>query len=408
MATAALLAALVACYGGFELFTAFGSVPSLAAAGILVVGVVIFCLSLAAINRTKEMEQLVESAHAEVQEADRKRKLASTAGQDLAAGLGCALLMCKRNGAILEANQAARAMFGMGQGETRSLLEETLSFDIQKTLEQAAITGDAQRVGLTLSFPKERNVECAVWRRGHSNDEYFVSIHDQTELTRARRMRSDFVANASHELRTPMAILRSMAQTVAEDETLDGDTRARYLKSMIAEVDRLTLITQDLLTLSEAESQAAILQECDLSSVARYVAEHLGREAESSGLRLKIEIEPAITVLGDAAQLTIAFINLVSNAIRYTDEGSVTISLKRVEQGVCFEVADTGIGIASEHLPRIFERFYRVDRARSRETGGTGLGLSIVKHIIEAHGGTLEVQSDLHVGSRFRVLLVTS
>lgn len=167
----------------------------------------------------------------------------------------------------------------------------------------------------------------------------------------------------------------------------------------------MTLIADDLLVLSAVESQKVAEQEVDLAEAVRYAAHQSEEQANSRSLRMSVETPDSLTVIGDRTQLIQVLMNLLSNAIRYTPEGTVEIKLARQNGNAICKVRDTGIGIPAEHLPRIFERFYRVDKMRSRETGGTGLGLSIVRHIVEAHGGKVEVESEVGVGTCFSVTL---
>ncbi len=231
---------------------------------------------------------------------------------------------------------------------------------------------------------------------------------EETELRRLRTIRSDFVANVSHELRTPMAALRAMTQTLLEDPSLTEEERKQFLEKIIAEVDRLTALSEDLLILTLAESKPAEKKPVDLAHVVASVAQQFLPQAQARGLKLNLSLPETLLLSGDEPQLIQVVVNLLSNAVRYTEQGEINVKLYTQDGFAVLEVRDTGIGIPSEHLPRIFERFYRVDRARSRASGGTGLGLSIVRHIVEAHSGKVEVESKLHEGSTFRVHLPLS
>jgi two-component system phosphate regulon sensor histidine kinase PhoR len=231
--------------------------------------------------------------------------------------------------------------------------------------------------------------------------QYLVLSRDITRFEKLETMRREFVANVSHELRTPLTVIAGFLETL-RDET-DQDAVRHYIDLMSEQSRRMQRLVEDLLTLSSLESSPPPPMEetIDMSGL----LERLGAEARAlSGGRHRIEIqgEPAPNLMGSEKELSSAFSNLVTNAIRYTpDGGAVRMRWQATDEGAAFEVEDTGIGIATEHIPRLTERFYRVDRGRSRETGGTGLGLAIVKHALARHGATLAVTSTPGEGSRF-------
>ena len=226
---------------------------------------------------------------------------------------------------------------------------------------------------------------------------------DVTQEERIETMRRDFVANVSHELRTPLTVLVGFLETVRELK-LDPQRTRDYLGMMQEQSARMHRIIEDLLTLSMLESAPPLSGERvrirPLLERVRFDAEALsgGRHA------LSLEGSPALDILGSEAELSSAFGNLVTNAVRYTPAGGeVRVRWSDGAEGASFTVEDTGIGIAPEHLPRLTERFYRIDRSRSRETGGTGLGLAIVKHAVARHQATLDVESAPGAGSRFTI-----
>ncbi len=225
---------------------------------------------------------------------------------------------------------------------------------------------------------------------------------DVTQFERVDAMRRDFVANVSHELRTPLTVLVGFLETL-QNLKLDPQRQHDYLGMMQEQAARMQRIIEDLLTLSALDSAPPASGETRIA--VRSLVERLKADAEAlSGGRHKIEllVDTQSDMLGIEAELASAFGNLVSNAIRYTPAGgSVTLSWREGPEGARFSVEDTGIGIDAEHIPRLTERFYRVDRSRSRETGGTGLGLAIAKHALARHDATLEIQSEPGKGSRF-------
>ncbi len=225
---------------------------------------------------------------------------------------------------------------------------------------------------------------------------------DMTQAERVDSMRRDFVANVSHELRTPLTVLVGFLETL-QNLKLDPQRQRDYLGMMQEQATRMQHIIEDLLTLSALDG--APPASVDMRIPVRALLERLKNDADalSSGKHvIKLNIETRNDLLGVETELASAFGNLVSNAIRYTPAGgAVTLSWREGPEGARFSVEDTGIGIDAEHLPRLTERFYRVDRSRSRETGGTGLGLAIAKHALARHDATLEIESHPGKGSRF-------
>lgn len=235
----------------------------------------------------------------------------------------------------------------------------------------------------------------------YAEESWLLQVKDVTQTDRLDRMRRDFVANVSHELRTPLTVLAGFLETLQEID-FDAEERQRYLNLMAEQSKRMQSIVQDLLTLSSIES--APPPENDPVDMLNLV-DKLRRDAEalSNGRhRIVVDIDGQGDLCGCEPELVSAFGNLVANAVRYTPEGgTVTISWKVSPAGAEFAVRDTGIGIEAKHIPRLTERFYRVDRGRSRDAGGTGLGLAIVKHSLSRHQATLEITSKLGEGSRF-------
>jgi two-component system phosphate regulon sensor histidine kinase PhoR len=237
-------------------------------------------------------------------------------------------------------------------------------------------------------------------------------LHDITDLERLERVRKDFVANVSHELRTPLTAICGYAETLLEGALEDPENNRKFLEIIRAHAIRLNNIASDLLALSELESgkPAGELERVSIRAALEAAVRTVESEANLRGVRLRCDRLEDAQVTGNKVRLEQAFINLLDNAVKFNRPGGeVQVTTEHTEDGrIRITVTDTGIGIPSEHLPRIFERFYRVDTARSREMGGTGLGLSIVKHVIERMSGTIEVESQLGKGSTFTVLLPPS
>lgn len=232
-----------------------------------------------------------------------------------------------------------------------------------------------------------------------------VLTQDITKLESTEAMRRDFVANVSHELKTPLTVLTGFLETV-RDLPVSEEDRRRYVDLMLVQSMRMQHIVEDLLALAKLESDAQPPTQERVNVAA--LAAHLVHDAEalSQGRhQVAAEIDPGVVLRGAESELLSALGNLVSNAVRYTpDTGRIAIRLTFTDGHSVFSVSDTGLGIAPEHIPRLTERFYRVDRSRSRDTGGTGLGLAIVKHVLSRHHADLRVTSEVGRGSTFRIV----
>jgi two-component system phosphate regulon sensor histidine kinase PhoR len=229
-----------------------------------------------------------------------------------------------------------------------------------------------------------------------------LMVRDVTREVRLEAMRKDFVANASHELRSPLTVIAGYLETLVQDETLDAALRGP-LEEMRRQTARMTAIVQDLLELSrlEAEGRVADGEPIDVGALMARLRSDL-QVRMPAALDVRMLVESAERLRGEPAQLHSAFANLLDNAAKYTPAGgTVTMRWWRDERGGHFAVTDTGIGIPSEHLPRLTERFYRVDAGRSRASGGSGLGLAIVKHVLQRHGASLQIESAEGRGSSF-------
>ena len=288
----------------------------------------------------------------------------------------------------------------------------------------AVLRGEAARtVEFTLAAPVERQLRAQFARIDRASLDgaiAMLSLHDLSELKRTEQMRADFIANASHELRTPLATLTGFIETLRGSARDDAEARERFLAIMDGEATRMTRLVEDLLSLSRIELNEHVLPQGRVAPVSllQHLAEALELRAGDRGMRIALHLPPDLPdVQGDHDELTQVFQNLLDNAIKYGRAGteiSVGAAASRPPAGagesaagsfVSVAIRDCGEGISREHLPRLTERFYRVDTARSREMGGTGLGLAIVKHIVNRHRGFLEIESTLGEGSVFTVFL---
>jgi len=236
-------------------------------------------------------------------------------------------------------------------------------------------------------------------------NEVLIVFHDVTEIKELENLKREFVVNVSHELRTPLTIIKGYIETLEEEAT---DTQREYIVVLKRHVGNLIGIVKDLLTLSELEERSAgpSFETVDFAEILKEVAGFFKRKAKEKGLYLEENLPAELPFIkGDKYKIEQMLINIVDNAIRYTDHGGVRISVGVDGDFLEIVVEDTGIGIPEEHLSRIFERFYVVDKSRSKETGGTGLGLSIVKHIVNLHNGTINVESKPASGTKFKIRL---
>jgi two-component system phosphate regulon sensor histidine kinase PhoR len=239
-----------------------------------------------------------------------------------------------------------------------------------------------------------------------------IALRDLTEARRVERMRVDFIANASHELRTPLASLLGFVETLQGPARDDAKARERFLGIMREQAQRMARLVDDLLSLSRIEQHLHLRPDTpvDFTMLVAHICDTLAPIAEETGLVLDIDLAPNVIVPGDRDELARVIENLVENAIKYGrpdngGEGSIKVSLVTCNEDAIFAVRDRGPGIAQEHLPRLTERFYRVDAGKSRAKGGTGLGLAIVKHIVLRHRGKLVIDSTPGLGALFRVTL---
>lgn len=277
-------------------------------------------------------------------------------------------------------------------------------------LSRVIVTHESVKQRLTLAAADGRafEVQAAPLSMGTRRGALAI-LHDITDLERLERIRKDFVANVSHELRTPLTAIRGYAETLLDGALEDEENNRKFLEVIRAHAIRLNNISSDLLVLSDLESgrPTAEPEPVPVRAALDAAVRTLESEAHVRGVRLNVGDLGSSRVMGHRIRLEQAFVNLIDNAVKFNRTGGeVRIETALTEDGhVQITISDTGIGIPSEDLPRIFERFYRVDKARSREVGGTGLGLSIVKHVIERMNGTITVESQLGKGSRFTVLL---
>jgi two-component system phosphate regulon sensor histidine kinase PhoR len=313
-------------------------------------------------------------------------------------------------------NDALRQLLSLSSDVSdRMPVEIIRNAELEEAIRKAIRDGENVALELYLSKAGEKTIEVSVVSihpSGTRMDEDGEGIrgavavfHDITRLKQLEKIRQDFVANVSHELRTPLTTIKGYAETLL-DGALKEDQAFQFVQVIQRHTDRLTKIVQDLLMLSKIETKEFQLkmEMISLPNLIDDIIDFLKEPAEKKKISLsRHEIPPSLTLRADRSYLEQVLINLLDNAIKYTPEGGKVIvsAVEKNSEDIQFSIEDNGIGIPKEDLSRIFERFYRVDKGRSKELGGTGLGLSIVKHLVQAHGGRVWVESQLGKGSTF-------
>lgn len=314
-----------------------------------------------------------------------------------------AVLLTDAAGRVLLSNVVADRLFppaSAADPASHDLLARTLSAELDDLHRETVRRGMGREAEVALRQPSPRTLRVRISPVGER--EYLLVLLDLTELRRLERVRRDFVANVSHELRTPLTSIKALAETLLDGARTDEAVAPRFLQTIMHESDRLVRLSADLLDLSRVEARGVEKTSLDLAALVADVSGRLAGQAQKAGLTLTSIIRPPLTVLADRDEMAQVLVNLLDNAIAYTPAGgTITLSALETASSVTIRVTDTGIGILSHDMDRLFERFYRADKARSRASGGTGLGLSIVKHIVESHGGTVGVDSEYNKGSIF-------
>ena len=353
-----------------------------------------------------ELGAMVPRLRDRLDELTEERDRASQILDALADGV----LLLDGAGRLLVANPSARAWFGLPDDLRPGLpLRRVLGVAQVADLADEAAAKRAPVTGIvTVVLPEYRTLALRAFPladRGPTG-RTVVTLSDITQRRRLEVLRRDFVANASHELKTPVAALRALAESLESAIGDDPPQARRFAARVGREAERLEALVRDLLDLSRVEGRTLDVEPLDLVGLVKEVVEPYAERAEERHVRLRTALQAGTTMRGDRAQLSLLLSNLLDNALRHTNSrGMVRVSVEAADGTVVLQVADTGEGIPTVELPRIFERFYRVDKARTRRTGGTGLGLAIVRHVAEAHGGIVTVDSEVGKGSTFTVTL---
>lgn len=367
------------------------------------------------LDETGMLSQSINVLARNLQDMNRAQEMQQDRLQTLIENMGSGLILIDGRGYINLVNRAYKELFNI---ESTHFLYKLY----YEAFEHQEIIDLVEHIFMTeIKARKQLHLPLKIERRHFevygapiigTNDEWkgiVLVFHDITELKKLEQMRKDFVANVSHELKTPITSIKGFTETLLDGALEDRQTLEYFLSIILKESDRLQTLIQDLLDLSKIEQQGfkLNLQNCNLKEILEEVIIMLRSKADEKeiGLSLNVNAEE-LYVYGDDYRLKQIFINLISNALNYTTKGgTVNVFLKDGEKHVTFIVSDTGVGIEKEEIPRIFERFYRVDKARSRNSGGTGLGLAIVKHLVEAHKGQIFVNSSVGEGTTFTVKL---
>ena len=360
----------------------------------------------------------LESIFARQQELDRQMAGRESGTQTILGAVQDGLLVVDARRRITLTNRTFEELFGLrGPAAGVPLLETVRHATLDWLIAETLRTGEAMRSELSLADSQthsERHIEVNAVPIKNALDETTGAVllfHDITELKRLDQIRSDFVANVSHELRTPLSILRGYIETLLDNPKPSREELARILAIMERHSKRLGLLVEDLLSLAQLESSNATLalSVVRVEELFNNVVRDWREKLAAKNLKVIVDVSPdASTLRADETRLQEVLYNLLENAVKYSREkGQIQLQAGRRGPETVLSVSDDGTGISKEDLPRIFERFYRADKARSRELGGTGLGLAIVKHIAQLHGGRVEAESEFGKGTTIRVVLPT-
>jgi two-component system phosphate regulon sensor histidine kinase PhoR len=354
--------------------------------------------------------------------SDRQRRLDQqvTEGvsgtQTILSAMQDGLLVVDARHRVTLINPTCQRLWGVAESFVgQPILEIIREPALDRLIAQTLATGEAQQTELTIAdspgdFPRRMELGAVLMKNdADAATGVVILFHDVTQLRQADEVRRDFVANVSHELRTPLSILRGYIETLLDDPDTSAPELARILEVMKKHSDRLGVLVDDLLTLAQLESASPNLQLSDvrLSELFAAIIRDWARKFAEKKLSIDVGVAPDLPLIqADETRLQEILYNLLDNALKYTPPGGkIRLQAQRVGHEIALSVSDTGVGIPEADLARIFERFYRADKARSRELGGTGLGLSIVKHIAQLHGGRVEAESQPDRGTTIRVLL---
>lgn len=322
-----------------------------------------------------------------------------------------ALLIMDSKGTVLLSSSASEEFFGDRDITGRTFIEVVRNREFSELVDKVRtglVSGVAE---FKLDHPEERHLSVRVSPFFYKEDElagYVAVFHDITMAVRLEQVRKDFVANVSHEIKTPVTAIKGFAETLLEGALDDRENALNFLRTIKSNSERINSLVDDLMTISKIELGVIKVEKANvrLEEAAENVLAVLQDKAAAKGLYLRVSIKPELAEINaDRNRLIQIFMNLVDNAIKFTDSGGVVFGAGNDNGNKFLFVEDTGIGISAKHLPRLCERFYRVDPARSRKMGGTGLGLAIVKHLVKAHGWDMRIESIHGKGTKITLLI---
>ena len=365
-----------------------------------------------------EIGELADTLNKMAQDIEDKIKEIQTQNQKLTAIFNSMIegvIVIDKNGHIISINPTIEKIFGVSKKdvEAKAFLEAIRNNDISDVIGVVLNKGQPVRAELTLKYPVSKIFEVNATPIFDINEVTgcLVVIHNVTEIRKLETVRSDFIANVSHELKTPLTSIKGFIETLLEGALDDKENSRSFLVIIQEHAERLNTLVNDLLSLSHLESKEIILDIKDVGvrQLVERVILGFKSQLKTKGIEIKDELPASLCIKADNNRVEQVFTNLIDNAIKFNKEkGLVRIYSQDIDGRLKIVVEDSGIGIPKKDLSRIFERFYRVDKARSRELGGTGLGLSIVKHIVELHNGSVGVESTEGFGSKFWLVLPRS
>jgi two-component system phosphate regulon sensor histidine kinase PhoR len=376
---------------------------------------------------TKNVSDMSQELQRRLQQAEEEKYMIEAILMNMSDGL----ILTDKKGRILLSNKAVYTLFGIESGiDGKTVMEALRKSELIELIDTIVETKETISREIEVTYPKELllMVTAAPYSVRGELSGAVLTFHDITRLKQLEDIRKDFVANVSHEIKTPITAIKGFAETLLEGALDDKENAYKFLETIKNHSERLNSLVSDLLTLSRIELGDIKIEKetVDLHNVIDTVFETLKEKAQSKGLYLREEISPGpLEIRADRNRLIQILLNLVDNGIKFTEKGGVTIKVKseklklkserestelltlnsHLRNFIEISVEDTGIGIPKKHLPRLGERFYRVDKARSRELGGTGLGLAIVKHIVKAHGWEMQIESMPGRGTTVKIII---
>ena len=378
---------------------------------LLVAGLVLHFWWRKRYKQQKEANEWLRREHDQLRkERDDVRKESVSQQNALFDSMVEGVLLLDQKGRVLHANQAIRALFNLAPSnvEGKTIMESLRLHELEAMLQ--FLEHKSQVMGTEINIPDREDSQLevnavSIKDKNGVHTGFIMVFHDLTRIRKLENTRREFVANASHELRTPLSMIKGYVETLLDGAKDDPQAIKRFLPTIAKHTDRLTHVVEDLLSLSRLESEGDTLDlsAVNLSDIVAGVSDELTPKATNQKIDIYNQLDTALGLQADEPRLRQVFFNLLENAVKYSGEGKqVTVSGNQGKEGfleIC--VADNGNGIPQHALDRIFERFYRVDKSRSRESGDTGLGLAIVKHIVQLHGGTVWCESTVGEGTKF-------